>query len=180
MFLIVKACFCLLTYDLYSICEYRSLRDRSSENWYCLCVHQRPWCELDFHCYNRMPDINNLKEGKIYYESWFQKFYFMVDWLYCLEPEAEYHGSGNIWQRKLLTSRQLGSRQRETKGAGDKVYLIKLWFLQWVNPLMKLELLWSLWSNNFPKAPPLNTAMLRTKPPANKPLEGCSIPKPQQ
>jgi hypothetical protein len=56
----------------------------------------------------------------IWAQDLFQRCKSMVGWLHCFRPETKkkYHG-GRLWQRKLLTSWQLGSREEEGAHPSD-------------------------------------------------------------
>jgi hypothetical protein len=48
--------------------------------------------------FDKIPEINNLKRGKIYFESQFQRFQFIVVWSHCSGPMArQYIMVGLTW-----------------------------------------------------------------------------------
>jgi hypothetical protein len=71
------------------------------------------------HCCDEIPDKNNLKGGKIYFGSQFEKFQSMVIWLHCFGPEESQNNisSQTVWQRRGLIRKE---RQTEL-GQGQDI-----------------------------------------------------------
>lgn len=55
------------------------------------------------------------RTGEIYFVSWVLRFQNMTGWLYALGLRKDKPQGGGYSATKLLTSWQLGSREKETK-----------------------------------------------------------------
>jgi hypothetical protein len=64
-----------------------------------------------------MPETENLKEGKTYFSSWFQRFPFMVIGSIALGPTARQ----NIMVESKSGTKLLSSWQPENKGLGFNI-----------------------------------------------------------
>jgi hypothetical protein len=115
---------------------------------------------------------NNLKGGRIYFGSCFQKFQPMVSWLCCFRPVArqKHHGGGCLSHGSQEAKREPGDKIHLSR-AHPVAHFLQLGLTSYsptplhdviillvqsgINPPVKAE---PSWSNHFPKAPHLNTA----------------------
>jgi hypothetical protein len=72
-------------------------------NWHAVVVSAFPYGD-------KIPEITNLKRGKIYFSPQFQRLHSMGGWPYCFWA----CGKGNVWLRRLFTSWQPEGKEKET------------------------------------------------------------------
>jgi hypothetical protein len=67
-----------------------------------------PLCQSAFHCCEKILEINNLKGGKTYFGSLFQRFQPMVGWICCFLAcqKTEHHGGACEVEQNQLTISQ--------------------------------------------------------------------------